>query len=360
MSETPETPKKKKTRKYHPPVKQDRSLIDVSREFATEEQCVEYLEKMRWPEGVTCLKCGHDRISKFTTNETTRKRFSKKLGREVEVKVPARHLYNCLNKACKFQFSPTTGTVFHDSHLPLAKWFEAIALMGEAKKGISAMQVQRHLKIGSYRTAWHLNHRIRKAMQALNPTDPLTGTVEVDETYIGAKRYDKRVKRGKYEKAPVFGMVERGGNVRTWAVPNVNRFYVIDKIKEGISIEADLIVTDESQLYKRMPTDTPHEIVNHSEKEWVRGNIHTGTIDGYWGLLKRGIIGSSHKVSIKHLHRYLTEFEYRWNNRKSTDMFEQVIIGLLIQSALEYAVLTSKKKVSLPASSEPSDEDLIF
>ena len=187
--------------------------------------------------------------------------------------------------ACKFQFSATTGTIFNDTHLDLEKWFMAVALMVNAKKGLSALQMKRDLKV-AYKTAWYLNHRIRKAMGLIELADdePLTGTVEVDETYIGGK-YDKRRKRAKYDKEPVFGMVERAGKARTYHVPQINRFHVIDKIKDNISIDTDLVCTDETKLYKRMPENVKkHEIVNHSAKEWVRGDVHTGTIDGYWGL----------------------------------------------------------------------------
>ncbi len=156
-------------------------------------------------------------------------------------------------------------------------------------------------------------------------------------------------------------MVERGGRAKTFHIPKVNRFHVIDKIQDNIAITADHVYTDESQIYKRMPENVQkHEIVNHSVKEWVRGDVHTGTIDGYWGLLKRGIIGTFHQISIKHLHRYLSEFQFRWNNRESQDMFVLVIAALMIGTALPYAELISATaNVSSPASDEPlelSDE----
>lgn len=328
--------KPKRKRSKYRPVAHAHSLIDVCRDFAKEEQCFDYLEKMRWPEGVECVGCGSKNVSKYTTNETTRNRKNPKTG-EVEVKrVPARQIYQCLD--CKHQFTATVGTLFNDSHLPLSQWFKAIALMSEAKKGISARQIQSHLQIGSYRTAWYLNHRIRKAMEETDP-EPLKGVVEIDETYIGGK-YDRRRQRARWDKEPVFGMVERGGQARTWHVPTVNRWNVIDKLKEGIAVETDLVCTDESQLYKRMPANIErHEIVNHSEKEYVRGEVHTGTIDGYWGLLKRGLIGSYHRVSIKHLHRYLAEFQMRWNNSSNPDLFALIVLRLLIASAMEYKSL---------------------
>jgi transposase-like protein len=155
-----DAPKSKTPRKskYRSLVNRKHSLIDVSQEFATEVQCIAYLEAMRWPEGVRCLRCNANRISRFVAKG--RERFNRK--GEV-VRSPDRHLYQCLT--CKHQFAVTTGTIFHDTHLPLHKWFQAVALMCDEKKGGSAMQLQRNLRIGSYRTAWYLNHRIRKAME---------------------------------------------------------------------------------------------------------------------------------------------------------------------------------------------------
>jgi hypothetical protein len=164
--------------------------------------------------------------------------------------------------------------------------------------------------------------------------------VEVDETYVGAKKYDKRRKRGKWEKEPVFGMVERDGKARTFHVSRINRHNVAGKLRDNISITADAVYTDDSRLYDRMPSNIQkHEIVNHSAKEWVRDDVHTGTIDGYWGLLKRAIIGSFHQVSIKHLHRYLSEAQFKWNNRDAQEMFTPVIVALVIGSAMPYAKL---------------------
>jgi ISXO2-like transposase domain len=267
---------------------------------------------MRWPDGITCLKCGGNRISKIKAAGRERVTKSGTVKRS-----PTRYLYECLDPKCGHQFTATTGTIFHDTHLPLDKWFLAVALMVNAKKGLSALQLKRDLNI-AYKTAWYLSHRIRKAMGLIEAADdePLTGTVEADETYMGSKKYDKRRKRAKYAKEPVFGIVERDGRAKTFHVPAVNRYNVINKLAGNVSIDARLLCTDDSGLYDRMPANIQkHEIVKHSAKEWVRGEVHTATIDGYWGLLKRGVIGSFHQVSVKHLHRYLAEFQFRWNNR---------------------------------------------
>src|ERR1700680_9551 len=196
------------------------SIIDVKRKYDSTELCVQYLEAMRWPEGVRCLVCGVDKISKFVTNETTRERKNRK-GETKVVKVPARHLYTCLEPTCGFQFSPTAGTIFHDTHLPLSTWFQAVALMCNAKKGLSAKQMERDLGV-TYRTAWYLNHRIRRAMEDGAP-GLLTGTVEADETYIGGA-FDKRLKRSRRQKPGVFGAMQRAtsdspSKVRAFPIP---------------------------------------------------------------------------------------------------------------------------------------------
>src|SRR5260370_25345287 len=242
------------------------NLIDVTKKFATPEACNDFLESMRWPEGVACPQCQGKNVTRYQKKVGTRQRLNKKTGKLETKTVPARILYSCLG--CKFQFSVTTGTIFNDTHLDLEKWFLAVALMVNAKKGVSALQMKRDLKC-AYKTAWYLNHRIRKAMGLIEQADdkPLAGTVEVDETYVGGK-FDKRRNRAKWDKEPVFGMVERGGKAKTYHVPKINRFHIIEKIKDNIAIDTDLVCTDESKLYKRIPDNVQkHEIVNHSAKE---------------------------------------------------------------------------------------------
>lgn len=334
------------------------NLIDVARQFATEEACVDYLERMRWPDGVKCLKCGAPKVRRYQTAETSRRVKDRKTG-EVKIRpVPARFIYQCLAEGCGHQFGVTTGTIFHDTHLSLDKWFHAIALMCDAKKGVSALQMKGHLGT-AYKTAWYLNHRIRRAMELVEEAtqEPLTGTIEADETYIGG-RYDRRRKRDRWhDKAPVFGVVQRNGKARTYHMPQPTMKKIVDKIKGDVSIEADGIYTDDGKFYGSTAgalKNHNHKRVNHIAKEWVRGDVHTGTIDGYWSLLKRGIIGSFHQVSIKHLQRYLSEFQFRWNNRDAQDKFPLVIAALLIGIALPYAELIGKIAT---ASSGASDSD---
>jgi hypothetical protein len=179
-------------------------LITIATQLGTEEQCLAFIERMRWPEGVRCPICGCDKVSKFHVKESTRK--AKRADGTIEiVSVPARHLYECMEQTCKQQFAATTGTLFHDTHLPLQKWFFAIALMVNAKKGLSARQMKRDLNV-TYKTAWYLCHRIREAMESEGGL--FGGRVEMDETYIGG-RYDARRHPDNYLKQPVMGVVQR-------------------------------------------------------------------------------------------------------------------------------------------------------
>lgn len=307
------------------------NLIDVTKQFATDEQCLNYLEQMRWPEGVRCPICGHNSVSRIE--------------REAESKNKRNRFYQCLEPSCRQQFSATSGTIFHDSHLPPTKWFMAVAMIADAKKGVSAKQLQRHLGIGSYKTAWYMAHRIRKSMEDAEGS-LLTGTVEVDEAYIGGK-YDPRRKRGKYEKAAVVGLVERGGKVRTMRLNTVSRETLVGTIAEHTAPEAH-IMTDEHRGYKAVKKIRKHESVNHIKEEWVRGNVHTNSIENYWSLLKRGIIGSFHQVSVKHLDRYLSEFEYRFNNRKEPDLFIKTVARMCGTIPMPMALLTANPEDNQP------------
>jgi hypothetical protein len=337
-------------------MKNGASLIDVTAKFGTTEACVKYLEAMRWPDGVRCFVCGCDKISKFVTNETTRERKNRKGVVETK-RVPARHLYTCLEPTCGFQFSPTTGTILHDTHLPLEKWFMAAALMCNAKKGLSAKQMQRDLGV-NYRTAWYLCHRIRKAMEDGSP-GLLTGTVEADETYIGGK-YDGRRKRARYGKQGVVGFVQRGdgtrcSQVRTFPIVTNSAIVLTGAVTNNVSTSADVFITDQWGGYKKVGQQYRHETVNHIALEYVRKgdprSIHTNSIENFWSLFKRGLIGSFHKVSVKHLRRYLDEFSFRFNNRDAEDLFGLLMLNLVIATGIKYSELTAK-----PSEPETSDE----
>jgi transposase-like protein len=304
------------------------NLLDVYKELNTEAKCLGFLEHMRWPDGVKCLACDSPKV----TSIVAKGKLNKKTGK----RSPDRDLYQC--NECRFQFTATTGTVYHDTHLPLHKWFLAIALITESKKGISANQLSRALGV-QYRTAWYLAHRIRKAMvDADRPK--LKGIVEVDETYIGGKQ---RGHRGKLKsKDVVIGVRERKGQVRFVHTPDNKADTVYQVIADNVAKDAQGIMTDESPIYNFKLTqfkDVPHERVKHRAKEYVRGNVHTNTVESAFSLFKRGIVGAFHKVSLKHLQRYLTEFEFRFNNRKSPDLFGMTVRRMALAGNMPYTKL---------------------
>ena len=314
------------------------NLIEVVSKFRSEADCLDYLEAVRWPNGLCCLKCGiMERISKFTTNATTRIR-KNKAGETRTVVVPSRRLYEC--KDCGYQFTATTGTIFHDTHLSLLRWLIAVALFMEAKKGISALQVARHLNMeSSYKTVWYLCHRIRKAMKE---GGLLTGIVEVDETYLTPKKPRKGKPYVKKERRDiVLGMIERGGKLRLVPIDNAKMETIEPIMAENIDPDATL-QTDESALYhiigkRRFPGR--HRTINHSVS-YGYGDIHTNTVENAFSLLKRGVYGTFHKVSIKHLGRYCEEFSFRFNRRDSQkQLFDATLKGLVKETALPFKTL---------------------
>ena len=295
--------------------KQDINLINLIERFHNEEKCRDYLAVLRWPNGVACPRCGSMSISKYRDKD----------------------VFDC--NSCRYQFSVTAGTIFHDSHLPLWKWFLATYLMVESKKGISANQVKRALSV-SYKTAWYLCHRIRNAMSDGTP-NLLKGIVEVDETYVGGKT--KGMGHGyKGNKTIVVGATERGGEARLQVIDDNGRKTLHQFIRENTSPATEAIYTDEWPAYLGIAdTDTRHETVNHSAEEWVRGDVHTNSVEGVWSLLKRSIVGSYHKVSTKHLDSYLDELEWRFNNRENPYLFRDTLLKLINSESLPYQKLTS-------------------
>jgi transposase-like protein len=266
-----------------------------------DEAALAYLEVVLWPNGPVCPHCGAtDRIYSLK-GKTTR------LG-----------LRKCGH--CRKPFTVMVGTLFERSHVPLHKWVQAFYLLCCSKKGISSHQLHRMLGV-SYKAAWFMSHRIREAMKT-GGLDPLGGTggiVEADETYYGEKadpaERRKPGQRGPAGKRPVVGLVERGGRVRTFHVEKANKDTVEGIVRQNVAREAALM-TDESALYAEVGKElASHETVNHSAEEYVRGEVHTNTMDGYWGLFKRGMRGVYQHCAEKHLHRYLAEFDFRYNNR---------------------------------------------
>lgn len=260
------------------------------------------LISVRWPDGIACPHCESKKI--YRLNVTNSKRRVMKCG------------------ACRRQFSAIVGTIFEDSHLPLTKWFMAIHLMCSSKKGISAHQLHRMLGV-TYKTAWFLAHRIRHAMTKYHGMAPLSGIVEADETYVGGKA--KGVGGGhKDHMIPVFALVQRGGNVRSMVMPRVTAKTLKAAIRTNVE-RTSRVMTDSFVAYKGVINDVvSHDTVNHAAHEYVRGDVHTNTIEGYFSLLKRGITGTYHHVSEKHLHRYLAEFDFRYNARKESDAIRAI------------------------------------
>jgi transposase-like protein len=275
--------------------------------FTNEAAARVHFEKLRWPDGPVCQHCG-------VLDEAT----------ELKGKSTRPGLYKC--RACQKPFTATMGTLYERSHIPLHKWLLATHLMTASKKGMSAHQLWRMLGFGSYRTAWFMAHRIREGMRELFPesTPPLGGrgkTVEMDETFVGGLEKNKHGKKRKHigtggsGKEAVYSLVERGGHVRSHHVPAVNANNLRPIIEAQID-GASIVYTDEGGASKKLGRlFDKHDSVNHSLGEYVRGDIHTNTIEGYFSILKRGINGVYHHVSQQHLKRYLAEFDFRYNER---------------------------------------------
>jgi transposase-like protein len=296
------------------------TLVD---KYSTDEHCREALTHLRFPDGVKCLKCKSENVAP----------------------VADRKVYVCYS--CRYQFSVTVGTIFHDSHLPLTKWFLVTYLMTESRKGISANQIKRMLGI-SYKTAWYLCHRIRKAME--ESEHKLKGTVEIDEMYIGGhtKNADKWKKH-----APVVGIRERGGHLHFISASNLNQDKINEIIARNVDKTVDVIMTDESWLYNFTTTmyrKAKHERVNHKRDEYVRYEgglcITTNAIESAFSLFKRGVVGAWHKVSVKHLPTYLQEMTWRFNNRKNRFLFRDTLIQMLQSDNLEYKELTKEAEAA--------------
>jgi transposase-like protein len=308
------------------------NLCEVHEKLGTSEQCLEYIGKMRWPDGIVrCPTCGNDKIAKVERKATS--------------KNSRAWFYLCQEATCHQQFSPTSGTLFHDSHLPLIKWFQAIALVLNAKKGISAMQLKRDLGV-SYKTAWYLYHRIREIM-AEGDIAKLGGIVEIDETYVGGKQKGKGVLYGKRQKQTVMGAVQRKGNVKMAHVANSKLKSIKPFIEASVDDNVKKVMTDQHVVYpfalKEKFADR-HEVVNHIIGEYVRGDVYTNSIENVFSLFKRGIVGQYHKISAKHLQRYLDEFAYRFNRRKQ-DAFAETVSRLCGFGPLTFASLISEEQV---------------
>jgi transposase-like protein len=301
------------------------NLPELIDRFGSEDRCHAYLEELRWPDGVKCPRCGSDKISRIVK----------------------RRQFDC--DGCRYQFSVRVGTLFHDSKLPLWKWFLAVYVMGESKKGVSANQLKRMLGV-SYKTAWYLCHRIRSAMHD-ESGELLRGIVEADETYVGGKVRPGTYKTGREgkqhrldNKTVVLGAVERGGRVRLRMAPDASSESVKGFLADVVHDDAEAIYTDSHRAYRGIGDhNTKHEYVDHSRDEWVRGQIHTNTVESVWSLFDRSVIGAYHKLSVKHLPAYLDEAAFRWNNRTNPYLFRDTILALVEGDALTFKELTAAK-----------------
>jgi transposase-like protein len=288
-------------------------LVEVS--ALTEDQARETIERIRWPNGPVCPHCGSsESITKFRPRRE----------REQTPSGGAREgVFRC--NACEQQFTVTVGTIFESSHIPLRSWLIAFAMMCASKKGLSALQIQRQLGIGSYRTAWFMCHRIRAAMKREPMASMLNGTVEVDETYVGGKPRKEagkpKAKRGRgTKKTPVVALVERDGRVRARKIEHVDGATLKAAIRENVDRKAR-IMTDEWPAYRGIGTEFEggHAFVTHSAGEYARGDVSTNTAESFFALLKRGVIGAFHHISKQHLDRYCDEFSFCWDCRRVDD-----------------------------------------
>jgi len=273
--------------------------------FPTDDACKAYLQGRRWPTDVRCPRCGNEKVYPFANR-------------------PFHWQCTQCAPAGGYRFSVLVGTIFENTNIGLRDWFRVIHMMLTSKKGVAALEVQRVMGFGSYRTAHYMCMRIRAGL-----VDPefrqLMGIVEADETYIGGKARNKHAdrktgQRGTADKLIVAGAVERKGSVVARVIANTDHTTLQGFVREAVSTKVDLLSTDEHSSYLGL-TEYPHKVVRHSRGEYVVGAVHTQTIDGFWSLIKRGIMGTFHKVSAKYLPLYVAEFEFRYNNRKNSDIF---------------------------------------
>ena len=279
--------------------------------FPHEDACCAYLVARRWPDGVRCPRCGAHNPHKLPSRPWSWQ------------------CYECAPET-SYRFSHLAGTIFENTNKPLRDWFKVAHLMLTSKKGMSALQIMRYMGFGSYKTAWGMCHKIRTAL--MENAEKLGGIVEVDETFIGGKahnkHWDKRDGTGGgmgSGKTPVIGAVKRKGNVIARVIANIDTKTLDTFVHETVSNKVSLLCTDENSGYRYLNRTYPHQVIRHGAGHYVIGAVHTQTIEGFWSLIKRGIMGSFHKVSRKYLPLYVAEFEFRYNNRENRDIFSAAI-----------------------------------
>jgi IS1 family transposase/transposase-like protein len=278
-----------------------------------EDSCKRYLVARRWPNGVHCPRCGNVKVFPVSS-------------------MPFKWQCYACAKDQGYRFSHIAGTIFENTNKPLRQWFKVVHLMLSSKKGISSLQIQRQMGFGSYETALNMTHKIRAAL--IQPQEKLGGIVEVDETFVGGKdsnrHWDK--KSGKTgglatRKVPIIGAVQRKGNVIARVLDHVTAKAAMQFVDEAVSHKVSLLATDNWTGYERLKKNYPHASVDHSKGQYVIGAVHTNTIEGFWSIFKRGVVGTFHKVSAKYLPLYVAEFQFRYNNRSNPDMFGTIIEG---------------------------------
>jgi len=295
------------------------SLFDLLAAFPDEQSCIDHIRAIRWKDGEFCPHCGGNRIYHFSDRKT----------------------FKCGD--CRERFSIKVGTIFHDTKLPLRKWFMAIWMITNHPQGIASTTMAKDLKI-TQKSAWHLLHRIRHAGRTNSFNAPLKGTIESDTTFIGGKEKNKHANKktpgsqGGANKDVVLGMVEREGELRTFHIPNTKAVTIQGAVRQNVATGATMM-TDEDRAFIGLKADYHHHTVNHAAGEYVRYTVHANTIESVWALLKRQIFGIHHWVSSKHLHRYLDEMTWRFNRRdmKVTDRMNDVFS--CIEGRLKYKVL---------------------
>jgi transposase-like protein len=284
------------------------SVAQFEKQFPNEDSCKRYLVSHRWPDGVRCPRCGNENVH------------------ELKAKPFHWNCYQCSPDSGGYHFSVLVKTIFENTNKSLREWFRVMHLMLTAKKGISALQIMRYMGFGSYKTAWGMCQKIRVALGSPD-FKQLIGYAETDETFVGGKYKNMHKNKrppggqgGSGNKAVLAGAVQRKGNVIARVVANTRRETLEAFVRYAVSTDVSLLSTDESSAYSHLK-EYRHGFVRHSAGQYVHGAIHTNTIEGFWSMVKRGIIGSYHKVSAKYLQLYVNEFEFRYNNRENEDIF---------------------------------------